>query len=77
MIHSSDIEKILDAVAQAYRFHTFRDEMNAALHLASSTRYSPLTSELDSARERLMGIRDELREGERRVLSAEEAKAGA
>lgn len=70
MIHSSDIDKILDAVAQACQFHTYRDEMNAALHLASSTRYSPLTSELENARLRLLDIRDELREAER-------TKAGA
>jgi hypothetical protein len=52
-IHRSDVEKVLDAVVHAAEHHAYRDRMNGSLHLAKEVRFSPLTSELISARERL------------------------
>lgn len=56
-IDSSDLDRIADAMAAALRYHRHRDAMNAELHLASETRYSPLTSELEGAQERIARIR--------------------
>lgn len=58
-VHESDLTKIHDVLAVATRHHIARDEMNAALHLAPTARYSPLTSELASATERLEAILEE------------------
>lgn len=55
-IHRSDVEKVLDAVAHAAEHHIYRDRMNGCLHLAKEVRFSPLTSELMSARERLQKL---------------------
>ena len=55
-VQRSDLEKVLDAVSAAVAHHVPRDDSNAALHLASSTRYSPLTSELMSAKQRLTDL---------------------
>lgn len=55
-IHRSDVEKVLDAVVHAAEHHTYRDRMNGCLHLAKEVRFSPLTSELMSARERLQKL---------------------
>lgn len=52
-IHRSDIEKVLDAITHAAEHHVYRDRMNGSLHLAKEVRFSPLTSELIAARERL------------------------
>lgn len=52
-IHRSDVEKVLDAIAHAAQHHVYRDRMNGCLHLAKEVRFSPLTSELIAARERL------------------------
>lgn len=52
-IHRSDAEKILDALTTAAEHHVYRDRMNGCLHLAKEARWSPLTSELIAARERL------------------------
>lgn len=52
-IHRSDAEKILDAITHAAEHHVYRDRMNGSLHLAKEVRFSPLTSELITARERL------------------------
>ena len=52
-IHRSDVEKVLDAVMHAAEHHVYRDRMNGSLHLAKEVRFSPLTSELIAARERL------------------------
>lgn len=52
-IHRSDVEKVLDAIAHATEHHVYRDRMNGCLHLAKEVRFSPLTSELIAARERL------------------------
>ena len=46
-----ELEKVADALAAAHRFFLNRDTMNAAVHLAGSVRYSPLTSEVEAALE--------------------------
>jgi len=51
-IDRSDLEKMYDALCGATEFHVKRDEMNAALHQAGQTRYSPLTSTLEAERDR-------------------------
>ena len=52
-VPGSDLQKILDILKVAVKQHKARDEMNALLHLASVIRYSPLTSELEAAQQRL------------------------
>ena len=52
-IDESDLLKILDTLRGNELFHTSRDKMNGALHLAKEVRYSPLTTETINARERL------------------------
>lgn len=52
-VDSSDLEKILDVLTTACDHHVHRDEMNGALHLAKQVRYSPLTSELLSTKDRV------------------------
>lgn len=53
VIDRSDLDKLLDVLEAAHRHHRARDESNGVLHLAKETRYSPLTSELDAALDRL------------------------
>lgn len=48
-----DLLKILDVLKNNENFHYNRDKMNGAVHLAREVRYSPLTTETMSARERL------------------------
>jgi len=60
MMEKSDILKVLDVLRGNEIFHRHRDEMNSALHLAKETRFSPLTSETISARERLEFILAEI-----------------
>ncbi|MCL4866986.1 MAG: hypothetical protein KJZ47_13910 [Gemmatimonadales bacterium] len=55
-VHTSDAQKILDALDRAAAFFSHRDEMNAAVHLATQVRYSPLTSEVEAARDRLRAL---------------------
>lgn len=52
-IDKSDLLKVLDVLRANEQFHRARDEMNGALHLAREIRFSPLTSETISARERI------------------------
>ncbi len=52
-VESSDMLKIFDALAKANSYFVKRDEMNAAIHLADTARYSPITSTVESAKERL------------------------
>lgn len=61
-IELSDLQKIRDALHKAHEHHDFRDRMNAALHLASEVRFSPLTSVLASALDRVVGIEQEATE---------------
>ena len=42
-IDVSDLLKIRDVLEIANRFFQKRDEMNASIHLATETRYSPIT----------------------------------
>jgi len=56
VVHVSDLEKIADVLTVALRHHRARDEMNAALHLQTTARYSPLTSEIEAALERTVGL---------------------
>lgn len=59
-IDEADALKIFDALTEAGAFLQRRDEMNARVHLARETRYSPLTTTVIAARDRL----DELIERE-------------
>ena len=52
-VHESDLQKVRDVVQAACEYHANRDRMNAAVHMAATPRYSPLTTELASARDRL------------------------
>lgn len=52
-VQASDLEKVLDVLRAAEKHHRSRDEMNAALHLAPAARYSPLTSEIEAAADRI------------------------
>ena len=55
-VDRSDLMKIQDALLDAEGFHRLRDQMNARTHLARETRYSPLTTTLTAARERVAQI---------------------
>lgn len=63
-VHRSDLLKATDALRHAARHHQYRDTANAELHLAETTRFSPLTSELIASQERMELI---LRESEARA----------
>ena len=52
-VDRSDLEKLRDPLVHAVRHHKARDVMNAELHLARETRWSPITSELEAALDRL------------------------
>lgn len=58
-LEQSDFHKILDALVVARRHHRLRDRANAQLHLAETVRFSPLTTVLDVAIERLVKIEAE------------------
>ncbi len=55
-VAASDLEKICDALADACAFLRKRDEMNAHVHMAREVRYSPLTTTVMAATERLQTI---------------------
>jgi len=55
-VEVSDLQKVLDVVKQAHEHHRERDASNARLHLAREVRYSPLTSELGAAVDRLQNL---------------------
>lgn len=57
-VDRSDLEKVFDVLQVAELHHRQRDMSNGALHLAKETRYSPLTSELSAAVDRLRAILD-------------------
>jgi len=59
-IETSDLLKILDCIKSNENFHVHRDSMNAILHLAQQPRYSPLTTETISTRERIEKIIKEI-----------------
>jgi putative hemolysin len=56
VIGINDLVKVLDVLERARTFHKRRDEMNAEVHMAAEVRYSPLTSELSAACDRLYGF---------------------
>lgn len=55
-VDSSDLLKIHDALGQAGLFFRRRDEMNAAIHSATQIRYSPITSTVEAAYDRLVNV---------------------
>jgi hypothetical protein len=55
-VERSDMEKICDALGAAEQFFTLRDRSNASIHLAKSVRFSPITTTVQAARERLEDI---------------------
>jgi len=52
-IDKIDLLKILDVLKVNEDFHRNRDLMNGSIHLAKEVRFSPITSETISAKERL------------------------
>ena len=52
-LNRSDVEKVKDALALAWRFFKSRDEMNAQVHSATEVRYSPITSRLEAELQRV------------------------
>lgn len=61
-LHVSDLEKIHDALAAAYRHNKARDEMNASQHLAGAVRWSPLTTVLEFEMNRCATLIEEVRQ---------------
>ena len=61
VVQRQDLEKMQDVLVYVLRHHKRKDEMNAALHM-TPTRYSPLTSSIETVVDRvkslLEGIRD-------------------
>lgn len=55
-VHKSDLQKVYDTLVIAAEHHVYRDRMNGSLHLARETRWSPLTSELIAARDRVESL---------------------
>ena len=51
----SEVEKVKDALALAWRFFSHRDQMNAQVHSATETRYSPITSRIEAELQRVQG----------------------
>ncbi len=58
-IDKSDLLKIFDCLENNSTFHVSRDRMNSKIHLASETRYSPITSETLATRDRVARLLDE------------------
>ena len=54
-----DLRKILDVMNSVTLHLHYRDKMNQHLHLAKECRNSPLTLEVESARDRLQEIVNE------------------
>jgi len=52
-VDKSDLLKVLDILIANENFHRNRDLMNGNIHLAKEVRFSPITSETISARERI------------------------
>lgn len=60
-VQRADLQKVLDIVTTALAHHEHRDQANAALHM-TPVRYSPLTSSLATAEDRLMSLLDGIRD---------------
>lgn len=54
--YKADLEKLLDTLNHAADFFEHRDRMNAKVHLATEVRFSPLTSEVLAARDRVVNL---------------------
>lgn len=52
-VDESDLNRIMDALLKASEYFEKLDEMDAALHLSESVRYSPLTTEVCTCAARL------------------------
>lgn len=59
-VQRQDLEKMLDVVAAAERYHQAKDKMNAATHL-TPVRYSPLTTNLSLVKDRMKALLEGLR----------------
>lgn len=59
LVTKADLLKILDVLKVNEDFHRSRDVMNGTIHLAKEVRYSPITSETISARERVEKLLEE------------------
>ncbi len=59
-VSKSDLLKVRDAIIEACDFFEARDKMNSHIHLAHQVRFSPITTTMFNARDR---IRDLLLEG--------------
>lgn len=61
-VERAGLEKVHDALHEAFEFFSYRDQMNARVHLGREVRYSPLTSavsaELDRVKSWLQQERD-------------------
>ena len=52
-VDRSDLLKIRDALDACAAHHSKRDESNAAIHMAREVRYSPLTTTIAAALQRI------------------------
>lgn len=55
-----ELEKIEDALAQAFDYHALTNEANAKLHGSDKVMYSPLTNKLGLAIHAAKALRNEL-----------------
>lgn len=63
IVQRQDLEKMADVMVYVLRHHKRKDEMNAALHM-TPTRYSPLTSSIETVKNRLDALLSGIREEE-------------
>ncbi len=56
LVEESDLAKVMNILVRNVGFHTYRDKMNAELHMSREVRYSPLTSETQCEVDRLNSI---------------------
>lgn len=62
-VQRADMEKMLDVVKAAVKYHKAKDQMNAATHMTPA-RFSPLTTNLDLTAQRMAALLEGLREEE-------------
>lgn len=61
IVQRQDLEKMLDVLTYVVRHHKRKDEMNAALHM-TPTRYSPLTSSIETVVDRMKSLMEGIRD---------------
>ena len=61
IVQRQDLEKMQDVMTYVLRHHKRKDEMNAALHM-TPTRYSPLTSSIETVADRIKILLEGIRE---------------